>query len=263
MTPNKASLCWFNELLRSTCHTRTDEFSSPLTKAPPFLRRSPAPPPSRVKVSWSSPPASGAPTTTAASSPQPTTRPYEAGTSAPWGERRHPRDPLGGLFRWRADFTSFFTALIAESDGISPTAAAELRCHWRLVFFFLYSYLPVSVNALLFSLHLIKRSCRLCKSDRNESCTLNSGLTGFTGCLHVITCRHLNALHRAVCLILLIMLREFCHDCLSVHQETHACLHITASEQVHIISSCCEQIFFWFWWKLCVTVGNEQRHKCD
>lgn len=89
-----------------------------------------------------------------------------------------------------------------------------------------YSYLPVSINALLFSLHLIKRSCRLCKSDRNESCTLNSGLTGFTGCLHVITCRHLNALHRAVRLMLLIMLREFCHDCLSVHQETHACAKV-------------------------------------
>lgn len=250
MTPNKASLCWFNELLRSTCHTRTDEFSSPLTKAPPSLRRSPAPPPSRVKVSWSSPPASGVPTTTAASSPQPTTRPYEAGTSAPWGERRRPRDALGlfhGIDRWiwRNKSHSSRWAEVSLTVGV------------------FYSYLPVSVNALLFSLHLIKRSCRLCKSDRNESCTLNSGLTGFTGCLHVITCRHLNALHRAVCLILLIMLREFCHDCLSVHQETHACLHITASEQVHIISSCCEQIFFWFWWKLRVTVGNEQRHKCD
>lgn len=51
------------------------------------LCRFPARPPWRAKVSWSSPRASGAPTTTAASSPQPMTRPYGAGTSAPWGEK--------------------------------------------------------------------------------------------------------------------------------------------------------------------------------
>lgn len=50
------------------------------------LCRSPALPPLRGKVSWSSPRASGAPTTIAASSPQRMTRPYEDGTFAQWGE---------------------------------------------------------------------------------------------------------------------------------------------------------------------------------
>lgn len=50
------------------------------------LSRSPALPPWRAKVSWSSPQASGVRTTTAASSPQPMTQPYGGGTFAPWGE---------------------------------------------------------------------------------------------------------------------------------------------------------------------------------